>query len=434
MTDDIDREAARKALARNWPNLDASSSQYAALCEGLAEFHHRFGAESFELRYNLRPPRDRTELWIQQEMRGQITEAELQSRLKADAERPIDLEMLTGFFNAYQERLKHYSGVLQKAVIKPSEAGTSIVQENENAIENHISALGSPMQLWRENLQTVFQFLEELRITSGRGLVKLLDYEATSAHWLAQLLFSQMSSAWQSCREISDRSRADPRYSYAADAIELFSQCWLAKFPSPQTVSERLREEYVLARAAIKNSSRQMAESIPSEMSATANTAHTDWSIDNESRELILIGDFTSIVGAAGHIFRPIPNCDWGIDGEVEFKNSLGHASGKRIYVQLKSGDSYLTQRVSDNAEIFTVKNLRHLTYWREQAYPVMLVIRQSSGVVRWMDVSAYLKRAGQQSTQIIFSGEAVTPATVRKLAQSHLDPASPEPGDSTNS
>jgi|GEM_PF-6713712 hypothetical protein len=422
MTDDIDREAARKALARNWPNLEPSSSQYAKLCEGLAEFHHRFGAESFELRYNLRPPKDRTELWVQQEMSGQITEEELRSRLKADAERPIDLEMLNAFYAAYQERLKHYSGVLQKAVIRPSEAGTLVVQENEEAIEEHISAMVSPLQLWRENLQTVFEYLEELRITSGAGLVKLMDYEATSAHWLAQLIFSRMSDAWQSCREISDRSHTDPRYSYAAEAIELFNQCWLSKFPAPQIISERLREEFVLARVAIKRSSENIAEAIPSDVRTTANNANADWSIDNQSRELILIGDVTSIVASAGHIFRPTSNCDWGIDGEIEFKDQLGHASGKRVYVQLKSGDSYLTQRVNDGEEVFTVKNLRHLSYWKQQAYPVMLVIRQSSGLVRWMDVSAYLKQAEQPSPQIIFRGEPVTAVTIRKLAESHLE------------
>ena len=36
---------------------------------------------------------------------------------------------------------------------------------------------------------------------------------------------------------------------------------------------------------------------------------------------------------------------DFGIDGEVEFKDNDGKASGKRIYIQLKSGNSYLRTR-----------------------------------------------------------------------------------------
>ena len=43
------------------------------------------------------------------------------------------------------------------------------------------------------------------------------------------------------------------------------------------------------------------------------------------------------------------------------------------------------------------------------EAYAVMLVIRTSDGEIRWMDVSAYLKResaGGKPVRQIIFEGE----------------------------
>jgi GTPase SAR1 family protein len=74
--------------------------------------------------------------------------------------------------------------------------------------------------------------------------------------------------------------------------------------------------------------------------------------IDNESRELILLGHAFAIAGEAGQIFRPTPNSDWGIDGEIEFKNNQGEASGQRVYFQLKSGDSYLEPR-KDGREVF---------------------------------------------------------------------------------
>jgi hypothetical protein len=41
------------------------------------------------------------------------------------------------------------------------------------------------------------------------------------------------------------------------------------------------------------------------------------------------------------------------------------------------------------------IKNLRWADYWQQQAYAVMLVISTSDGEIRWMDVSAYLKREG---------------------------------------
>ncbi|MBI1765889.1 MAG: DUF4365 domain-containing protein [Acidobacteria bacterium] len=84
--------------------------------------------------------------------------------------------------------------------------------------------------------------------------------------------------------------------------------------------------------------------------------------IDNESRELILLGHAFAIAGEAGQIFRPTANSDWGIDGEIEFKDSEGNASGRRVYLQLKSGDSYLEQR-KDGREVFKIKKPRHADY-----------------------------------------------------------------------
>ncbi len=139
-------------------------------------------------------------------------------------------------------------------------------------------------------------------------------------------------------------------------------------------------------------------------------------SIDNESRELILVGHAFAIAGEAGQIFRPTPNSDWGIDGEIEFKNEQGEASGKRLYLQLKSGDSYLHTRKSDGKEIFTIKKPRHAEYWRSQAYPVMLVIRTSDGQIRWMNVTDYLKQHGKKVKQIVFDGEPFTASNMRRL------------------
>jgi hypothetical protein len=147
--------------------------------------------------------------------------------------------------------------------------------------------------------------------------------------------------------------------------------------------------------------------------------------IDNESRELILVGHAYSIVAEAGQIYRGYTNSDHGIDGEIEFKDTRGRASGKRLYVQLKSGDSYLKKRKRDDAEMFEIKNPRWADYWRQQAYPVMLVIRTSDGEIRWMDVSAYLKREtdpGQmKAKQVVFDGERFDAAGVHRWREKVL-------------
>ncbi len=143
--------------------------------------------------------------------------------------------------------------------------------------------------------------------------------------------------------------------------------------------------------------------------------------LDAQALEQILIGHMMAIAGEANQIFRPLTMFDYGIDGEVEFKDNDGKASGKRIYVQLKSGNSYLRTRQSDGSEVFDVKNDRHLEYWLGQPVDVYLVVRQtdeitSSQTIRWMNVTQYLKlREDKQSRQVIFQGEKLDMAAVWK-------------------
>lgn len=138
--------------------------------------------------------------------------------------------------------------------------------------------------------------------------------------------------------------------------------------------------------------------------------------IDNESRELILLGHAFAIAGEAGQIFRPTANSDWGIDGEIEFKNDKGQASGRRLYLQLKSGDSYLHDRKGDDKQIFRIKEQRWAEYWQSHEYPVMLVIRTSDGQIRWMNATDYLKRHGKDVKQIVFEGEPFTALNLLRL------------------
>jgi hypothetical protein len=147
--------------------------------------------------------------------------------------------------------------------------------------------------------------------------------------------------------------------------------------------------------------------------------------IDNESRELILEGHARVIAGEAGQIYRGYTGCDHGIDGEIEFKDNAGQASGKRLYLQLKSGDSYLYERKSDGAEVFHIKKPRWEKYWRAQAYPVMLVIRTSNGDIRWMNVSEYLQGESKAGSALVkeikFDGQPFTALSVQRIRDNVL-------------
>jgi len=137
----------------------------------------------------------------------------------------------------------------------------------------------------------------------------------------------------------------------------------------------------------------------------------SDIMLDNESKDRALVGEVIATVALAGQISREFPISDHGIDMEIEFKADTGEATGRRLYLQLKSGDSYLRVRKSDGAEMFRVKEERHVRYWAAHEYPVMLVIRSSEGEVRWMEVGELLKL--NPTRQIAFEGEPFEVASV---------------------
>ncbi len=150
--------------------------------------------------------------------------------------------------------------------------------------------------------------------------------------------------------------------------------------------------------------------------------------LDSESKERVLAGEVISAVSLAGQICRELTVSDHGIDMEIEFKSDDGKATGRKVYLQLKSGDSYLKKRRSDGAEIFKIEKARHADYWREQAFPVLLVIRTSDGEVRWMDVRDYLKRESDNGKnpvkQIVFAGERLDVMSVRRWRDEALSQA----------
>jgi DNA-directed RNA polymerase subunit RPC12/RpoP len=155
----------------------------------------------------------------------------------------------------------------------------------------------------------------------------------------------------------------------------------------------------------------------------------TTRALDTQALEQILIGHMMAIAGEANQIFRPVTMFDHGIDGEVEFKDNDGKASGKKIYVQLKSGNSYLRTRKADHTEVFDVTNERHLDYWINQPVDVYLVIRQTdemSGqeIIRWMNVTRYLKdRKDKKSRQIVFEGEKLDAPSVWRVRDEFFPP-----------
>lgn len=144
--------------------------------------------------------------------------------------------------------------------------------------------------------------------------------------------------------------------------------------------------------------------------------------LSNQALEQILIGHMMTICGNANQIFRPATMADYGIDGEIEFRDNQGQASGRKIYVQLKCGGSHLRHRQRDETEVFDAER-RHLEYWTSQPVDVYLVIRDSEKAIRWMNVTRYLvSREDRTSRQIVFDGEEVTTEQMWQVRDRYLE------------
>jgi Domain of unknown function (DUF4365) len=156
----------------------------------------------------------------------------------------------------------------------------------------------------------------------------------------------------------------------------------------------------------------------------------SDIVLDSESKERALVGDVISTVALAGQICREKTVSDHGIDMEIEFKDDQQEATGQMVLLQLKSGDSYLRLRKRDGAEVFDIKDERHARYWMAQAFPVLLLIRNSAGEIRWMEVRDYLKRESDDGKkavkQIVFQGERFDVMSVRRWREAALAQGQP--------
>ena len=129
----------------------------------------------------------------------------------------------------------------------------------------------------------------------------------------------------------------------------------------------------------------------------------------NESKERALVGEVISTVALAGQISREFKVSDHGIDMEVEFRDDAGEPTGKRLYLQLKSGDSY---------------NSTDISYWKAQPVPVLLMLRAANGEVRWMEVSEWEKLAAgsrEHLKRFVFQGARFDVMTVRLLRDKAL-------------
>ena len=78
------------------------------------------------------------------------------------------------------------------------------------------------------------------------------------------------------------------------------------------------------------------------------------------------------ITSTLGWIFRDQPTSDYGIDAHVEVR-SAGSATGRLVGLQIKTGHSYISERLGDSI-VFRPKK-RHVGYWLGHSLPTYILL-----------------------------------------------------------
>lgn len=188
---------------------------------------------------------------------GRITIDQMRAHLKADAERPIDLDMLDAFCDAYERRVCAYGAMLQTIIdLAADPREPDVRRRRESEVDEHVARMMDKLPLWQEQIRTVFAFLTELRASAGQGPVRLCEVSHSTGHLLAAHVMDLAAQGWRGCQEIARRSRTDPRYAYATSAAALFFKAHLPNLPKPNDLLGLLHLERAAAARALRDGSR----------------------------------------------------------------------------------------------------------------------------------------------------------------------------------
>jgi len=245
--------AAEKVLARLMPSLERGAPKYEEQRQALATHRAEVGKNTFDLRYGLRSPDNPAEQAEADFLQGRVNAEQLREVLKADAERPLDIEMLDAFHEAFEKRLMAYSRMLQAVIaIVTDQREPDAWRRREAEVDSHVEEMQKKLPLWKEQVGTIFAFMAELQAERKGEPVRCLDRLAESAHMLASRIMDHAIEAWRASKEIAHRSRTDPSYLYATSASNLFYESHLPGLPRAQDLQALMVLEYARARKALQ--------------------------------------------------------------------------------------------------------------------------------------------------------------------------------------
>ncbi|TFC26591.1 DUF4365 domain-containing protein [Cryobacterium sp. TMT1-3] len=148
-------------------------------------------------------------------------------------------------------------------------------------------------------------------------------------------------------------------------------------------------------------------------------------------------------VNRARCVWRETVSVDVGIDGQIEYVNDDGQATGRMVFVQVKSGVSYFKGATTDSVPFYP--SAKHKSYWERAPLPVILVLHdEMAAETFWVDARDALRR-GEEIIQVpkvnVFNAGSVRsvlstneplpvqPMPMSSLAQTTMGRTSPSAG-----
>ena len=132
-------------------------------------------------------------------------------------------------------------------------------------------------------------------------------------------------------------------------------------------------------------------------------------------------------------LFRPTPNSDHGVDGEIETTDGVSAlGTGRLVAVQVKSGPSYFAEE-TDTGFVYRGDE-RHLHYWREHSLPVVLILVDAKeNRAYWCSVDASAQTTGRGWKIVVPRSQVLDPSAaepIRALANALADEAAARAGE----
>jgi hypothetical protein len=121
------------------------------------------------------------------------------------------------------------------------------------------------------------------------------------------------------------------------------------------------------------------------------------------------------VIARLGLIWRETPTGDVGIDGQIEYVDASGRASGRLLSVQVKSGTSYFANETA-GAYLFYL-GAKHRRYMEQHPLPVILVLHNpETDTSYWADVRQQLRGEQAGAAVRVPKGSVLQAATAPML------------------